>query len=165
MLAHYLPRCYLDAFTAEQRLHVFDRDTGKLRRDTPKNVAAITDYYILRTESGEREERIEHGLLANLEASALPVLRRLANCEAISDQEHDIAATFFAFLCTRVPAFEETYAELNNHLGKEAFRRAAGTPDRAARFVAEHPKTFPYRAAEFCAFVNSEALSFPPVQH
>jgi len=162
MLAHYLPRCYLDAFTAEQRLHVFDRATGKLRRDTPMNVAAITDYYILKNESGEREERIEHGLLANLETSASPVLRRLANCEAISDHEHDVVATFLAFLCTRIPAFEETYAEINNHLGQEAFRRAARTPERAAKFVAEHPKTFPYSAEEFCTFVNSDELYFPP---
>src|SRR5438270_9653097 len=113
MLAHYLPRCYLEAFTAEERLHVFDRVTGKLRRDTPKNVAAITDYYILKTEAGERVEHIEHGLLAGIETSATPVLRRLANREPISDHEHDIAATFLAFLCTRIPAFEETYAELH----------------------------------------------------
>jgi hypothetical protein len=64
MLAHYLPRCYLDAFTLDKRLFVFDRDTGKLRRDSPQNVAAITDYYIVTNESGEREESIEHGLLA-----------------------------------------------------------------------------------------------------
>jgi hypothetical protein len=161
MLAHYLPRCYLDAFTAEQRLHVFDRVTGKLRRDTPKNVAAITDYYILKTESGEREERIEHGLLADIETSASPVLRRLANCDPISDHEHDIAATFLAFLCTRIPAFEETYAQLNNHLGREVFRRAARTPERAAKFVADHPKTFPYSAAEFSTFANSETFTLP----
>jgi len=161
MLAHYLPRCYLDAFTAEQRLHVFDRVTGKLRRDTPKNVAVITDYYILKTEAGEREERIEHGLLADLETSASPVLRRLANCEPISDDEHDIAATFFAFLCTRIPAFEDTFAELHNHLGQEAFRRAARTPDRAAKFVAEHPKTFPHSAAEFSAVPKSADAKQP----
>src|SRR5438045_851876 len=131
MLAHYLPRCYLDAFTSDKRLHVFDRETGKLRRDSPNNVAAITDYYILVSDSGEREERVEHGLLADVEAAAAPVLRRLANCEAISDREQDVAATFFAFLCTRIPAFEATYAELNNQMGQEFFRRAARTPERA----------------------------------
>lgn len=126
MLAHYLPRCYLDGFTSGKRLHVFDRDTGKLRRDSSRNVAAITDYYILATEAGERDESVEHGLLAEVEAAASPVLRRLANCDAISDREHDVAATFFAFLCTRIPAFEETYAELNSQMGQELFRRAAG---------------------------------------
>jgi hypothetical protein len=162
MLAHYLPRCYLDSFTSAKRLHVFDRATGKLRRDSPKNVAGITDYYILTTESGEREESVEHGLLADIEGAAAPVLRRLANCEVISDHEHDVAATFLAFLCTRIPAFEETYAELNNQIGQEFFRRAAGTPERAEQFLARHRKTFPYSVAEFCDFVNSEALSFPP---
>src|SRR6185369_16070008 len=101
-------------------------------------------------------------LLAAIESAAAPVLRRLANCEAISDHEHDVAATFLALLCTRIPAFEETYAELNNHLGQEMLRRAAGTPERAAIFVAEHPKSFPYSTAEFSAFVSSNALSFPP---
>jgi hypothetical protein len=164
MLAHYLPRCYLEAFTAGERLHVFDRETGKLRRDSPRNVAAITDYYILTNASGEREEHIEHGLLADLESAAAPVLRRLANCDPISDREHDVVATFLAFLCTRIPAFEETYAELNNQLGQEFFRRAAATPERAAKFVAAHPQSFPYSAEDFCAFVNSDALSFPPDQ-
>lgn len=162
MLAHYLPRCYLDAFTLEKRLFVFDRETGKLRRDSPQNVAAITDYYIVTTETGAREESVEHGLLANIESVASPVLRRLAKCEAISDEEHDVAATFLAFLCTRIPAFEETYAELNNQIGQEFFRRAAGTPERAAAFLAAHPKILPYSVSEFCDFVNSEALVFPP---
>lgn len=165
MLAHYLPQCYLDGFTSGGRLHVFDRQTGKLRRDSPRNVAAITDYYIVTTESGERDSSIEHGLLADVEAAAAPVLRRLAACEPISDEEFDIAATFLAFLCTRIPAFEETYAELNNQLGQELYRRSAGTREKAREFLASRPKTFPYSAEEFCSFVNSDALSFPPDQH
>lgn len=161
MLAHYLPRCYLEAFTEGKRLHVFDRETGKLRRDSPRNVAVITDYYILTSASGEREEHIEYGVLADLETAAAPVLRRLANCELISEHEHDVVATFLAFLCTRIPAFGETYAELNNQLGREFFRRAAATPERAARFVADHPQSS-HSADELFAFVNSDKLSFPP---
>jgi hypothetical protein len=163
MLAHYLPRCYLEAFTAEKRLHVFDRETGKLRRDSPRNVAVITDYYILTGASGERDEHIEHGILANLEAAAAPALRRLADCEPISDHEHDVLATFLAFLCTRIPAFEETYAQLNNELGQQFFRSAAATPEQAAKFIAKHPSA-PYSAEEFYAFVHSGALSLPPDQ-
>src|SRR5258706_6443792 len=164
MLAHYLPQCYLEAFTTAKRLHVFDRDTGKLRRDAPRNVAAITDYYILTGASGEREEHIEHGLLANLEGAAAPVLRRLARCESISDEEHDVVATFLAFLCTRIPAFAATYAQLHNELGQEFFRSAAVTPARAAKFVAAHAPSAPYSAEEFYTFVHSGALSLPPDQ-
>jgi hypothetical protein len=162
MLAHYLPRCYLDAFTRDKRLFVFDRATGKLRRDSPMNVAAITDYYIVTNEAGERDGSVEHGLLSDVEFAASPLLRRLARGEAISDEEHDVVATFLAFLCTRVPAFEETFAELNNQIAQEVFRRAAGTPKKAAVFLAAHPKTFPYSVSEFCNFVNSDELAFPP---
>jgi hypothetical protein len=55
MLGHYLPQMYLARFTSHKRLHVFDRTTGKLRRDSTRNVAAITDYYLLTTPTGERD--------------------------------------------------------------------------------------------------------------
>jgi uncharacterized protein DUF4238 len=162
MLGHYLPQSYLERFTSRGRLHVFDRATGKARRDSPRNVAAITDYYVLTSPSGDRDESIEHGLLSMVESAAHPALSRLARLEAISDEEHDIIATFLAFLCTRLPSFEATYAKANEQLGREFFRRAAGTPERAGKFLASHRKSFPYQPEEFAAFVNSEALRFPP---
>lgn len=164
MLCHYLPQFYLQQFTADDRLYVFDRKTAKLRRDSPRNVAAITDYYVLSDASGKREERVETKFLSTVESASAPALSRLANCEAISDAEHDVVATFLAILCARIPAFEETYAALNNHLGQEYLRALAGTPEGAAQFLASRGITR-YSPAQFSAFVNSDALTFPPAKH
>jgi hypothetical protein len=110
---------YLAQFTAGGRLEVYDRVTGKLRRDTPKNVGAITDYYVLTKASGERDESVEHGYLSSVESMAAPILKQLAECHSITDEQHDVFATFVAFMCTRVPAFETTYAQLRQEASSE----------------------------------------------
>ena len=161
MLGHYLPQMYLSRFTSHGRLFVFDRKTGKLRRDGVRSVAAISDYYVLTTPTGERDESVESRFLADLETAARPALTRLGRCEAISDQEHAVLAVFFAILCTRVPAFEKSHAQLNDQLGKVTFRHLAGTPDRAAAFLTRRRRTFPYSPREFATFVNSDELNFP----
>jgi len=161
MLGHYLPQMYLNRFTCDGRLFVFDRKTGKLRRDGVRSVAAISDYYVLTTPSGDRDDSVESGFLADLETAAAPALERLGRCEAISDHEHGVLAVFFAILCTRVPAFEKSHAELNDQLGKITLCHLAGTPSRAADFLARRRRTLPYSPGEFSEFVNSDKLTFP----
>lgn len=42
---HFLPEFYLNGFTREGLLCVFDRETGEYRRQAPKNTAVIGHFY------------------------------------------------------------------------------------------------------------------------
>jgi Protein of unknown function (DUF4238) len=159
VLGHYLPQMYLNRFTSGGRLFVFDRKTGKLRRDGVRSVAAISDYYVLATPTGDRDESVERGFLADLETAAAPALERLGRCEAISDREHGVLAVFLAILCTRVPAFEKSHAQLNDQLGKITFRHLAGTPSSAADFLARRRRTLPYTPRGTCRTLRASTAT------
>lgn len=164
MLAHYLPQMYLSRFAAGDFIHVYDRDTKKLRRDRPRNVAAITDYYTLVTDTGRNDE-VEYGFLAGIEGAAAPALTHLTDGEIISDHEHAVIAVFLALLCVRVPSFENAYSKVNEQLARSTFRHLAGTPALAAEFLARQEAPVSYSAEAFSAFVNSDRFSMPPDQN
>lgn len=164
MLAHYLPQMYLSRFAAGEFLHVFDRATKKLRQDKPRNVAAITDYYALVTDTGRNDE-VEYGFLAGIEGAAAPALTRLADGESISDHEHAVIAVFLALLCVRVPSFEEAYSKVNNELARSTFRHLAGTPALAAEFLARQEAPVSYSAEQLSEFVNSDRFTMPADQN
>lgn len=153
---------YLKRFTESGFLVVYDRVTNKIRRDKPKNVATMKDFYIIESPEGVRDDSIEAAVLGGLEAEAAPLIDSLASGSTLSDLQLAALAKFLAFLCVRVPAFSESYAGLNQSLARVVFRRLAGTPERAAKFLARRRKSLPFSPDKFAAFVNSDALVIPP---
>jgi len=164
MLAHYLPQMYLSRFAVGDLLHVYDRETKKLRRDKPRNVAVITDYYTLVMDTGRNDE-VEYGFLAGIEGAAAPALARLARGETISGNEHGVIAVFLALLCVRVPRFDEAFSKANQELARITFRRLAGTPQLAAKFLARQKGSASHSAEQFSEFVNSDRFTMPPDQN
>jgi uncharacterized protein DUF4238 len=162
VIGHYLPQMYLRRFTRNARLTVYDRVTGKLRRDKPRNVAAMTDFYILTAHMGNRDDSVESKFLAKVESHATPILEALGSLKSISDEQHGVMAVFFALLCTRIPSFAKSYADLNQSLARVTFRRLAGTPERAADFLARRRRSLPFDPKRFSSFVNSDGLTIPP---
>ena len=66
MRHHYVPACYLQSFVDpacppeyEPYLWVVDLDKGKIRRQSPENTAALTDYYAVG--DGENRYDVEKG--------------------------------------------------------------------------------------------------------
>jgi hypothetical protein len=164
VIGHYLPQMYLRRFTRNGRLTVYDRVTGKLRRDKPRNVAAMTDFYILTDRVGKRDDSVESKFLAQIESHATPVLEVLCSLKPISDEQHGVMAVFVALLCTRIPSFAESYADLNQSLARVTFRRLAGTPERAKDFLARRRRSLPFDPERFSNFVNSDRLTISPDQ-
>ena len=164
VLAHYLPKMYLNRFATDGRLAVFDRRTGKLRRDKPRNVATIKDFYIITDASGKRDDSVETHFLAELEGQASPIIDSLCGGGALSPVERQRLATFLGVLCTRMPFFADAHAELNQNLARVTFRRLAGTPERAAKFLSRRKRSFPFSPTKFARFVNSDALTIRPKQ-
>jgi uncharacterized protein DUF4238 len=87
---HYVPACYLGAFvdpvcppTHEPYLWVVDLDEGTVRRRSPDNTAALTDYYAV----GEGPNRYDvEEYLSAVESQTAPVLvKLLGDCPTVED--------------------------------------------------------------------------------
>src|SRR5262249_5298508 len=66
---HWVPRCYLSAWTDpdcphgyEPFVHVFSRDGSEQSRRAPENIFTETDLYTIQLPDGRRDLRLEHGL-------------------------------------------------------------------------------------------------------
>jgi hypothetical protein len=156
---------YLKRFLRGKRLHVYDRKLKQLRPDGLRSVATISDYYVITDRNGKRDDSIESRLLADIEAKASPVLDALAQCESITDEQHEIAALFFAVLCTRVPAFEQAYTQIAEDLVKLTMKRLAGTPMLAADLLARRGTRTSITPEALAKFVSEGNYSVRPHQN
>jgi uncharacterized protein DUF4238 len=104
-LHHHLPQSYQQGFCLEGRLWVFDRVTGKFRRDQPKNIAAITNDYTIYRDGGTKDTRVEK-FFAQLDGAGVPIIRKLRTRELLSGDERLTFSWYLAFLVARVPRFK-----------------------------------------------------------
>jgi uncharacterized protein DUF4238 len=103
-LHHHLPQSYQDGFCQQGRIWVFDRATGKFRKDSPKNVAAITDDYTIYRNDGTRDTRVEE-LFAAIDSAGVPIIKKLRSRETLSGDERESFAWYLAGFVARVPRF------------------------------------------------------------
>jgi hypothetical protein len=146
---HYVPACYLRAFVDpacpykyEPYLWIVDLNERRIRRRSPDNTAALTDYYAV----GDGPNRYEvEEYLAAVEGQTAPVLAKiLGNDYAIVEPTDKSILSYFAALqLVRVPQFRDRIEEFITGIGQtmnallirsrdayeDAVRRAF--PDRA----------------------------------
>lgn len=109
-LHHHLPQSYQAGFCRDGRLFVFDRTTGAIRRDTPKNVAAITHDYTIYREGGVRDTRVER-FLAEVDGAGAQIAQKLRQRVALTADERESFAWYVAFFAVRVPRFRRRLSE------------------------------------------------------
>jgi hypothetical protein len=102
---HYLPQRYLSGFAnAEGRIWVFDRQTGKLRRDTPLNTGVETRLYRFDDPAGQPQS-LER-FFSFLETKTWPTIDRLDQGHDPTSADRSILAFYTAFQFTRTPWFQ-----------------------------------------------------------
>lgn len=104
-LHHHLPQSYQEGFCQDGRLFVFDRVTGRFRRDQPKNVAAITHDYTIYREGGVKDTRVED-FFARIDGTAVPIATKLRNRVPLTADERQSFAWYLAYFAARVPRFK-----------------------------------------------------------
>jgi len=110
-LHHHLPQSYQAGFCgADGRLFVFDRATGKFRKDTPKNVAAVTHDYTLFRDGEVRDTRVEK-FLSEVDGTAVPIAKKLRDRVPLTADERQSYAWYIAFFAVRVPRFRRWLSE------------------------------------------------------
>jgi hypothetical protein len=114
---HYVPRLYLGNFIGEGGIAVNDLQTGRCFTTSVGNVAVESGFYNLQAE--ELTVSTEDWL-ADVEAAAAPILRRLVtdpgSLLALSDEEQNHFARYMAAQRFRVPAFRDFERATRSHL-------------------------------------------------
>jgi hypothetical protein len=101
---HYVPRFYLEGFTSDDALSVFDRTKGEIReRQLPNNVAKVGHLYTFQDKEDRKRFDLEK-LFDLIEGEAAPILKSLANGDRISSAQRETFALFLGLAAVRTPA-------------------------------------------------------------
>ena len=111
---HFLPRFYLEGFSRNGLLAVFDREKKEIRLQQPENTAVIGHFYTLEDAEGRRRFEIE-ALLSDYEGKASPVIRKLIAREDLTADERSDLAIFIAFAAMRTPDMVNSVQAMNGH--------------------------------------------------
>jgi hypothetical protein len=111
-LHHLLSQGYMRRFSPDgERVHVFDRITGKYRFSKTKNVAAQIDFYTMKTKDGANERWIE-SRLAEIDAS-VSIFDKLERGEPLTREERWRVAFYAGFADSRGSGFRSTTPPLS----------------------------------------------------
>jgi hypothetical protein len=117
---HFLPRFYLDGFTKDGLVAVFDRDKDEIRRQQPINTAVIGHFYTMKDVDGHQRFELE-ALMAEYEGKARPVIDKLvAAAPELNADERSNLSIFIALAATRTPDMVNSVQALNGELVKHA---------------------------------------------
>lgn len=134
-LHHHLPQSYQAGFcSADSRLFVFDRATGKFRKDTPKSVAAITHDYTIFHDGEVRDTRVEK-FLAEVDGTAVPIAKKLRDRVPLTADERQSYAWYIAFFAVRVPRFRRWLSETETAKRKLHDRKHLRSPAQLQHLI------------------------------
>lgn len=157
---HFLPKFYLEGFTRDGLLSVFDRDKKQYRRQSPKKTAVIGHFYAFLNTEGETDYGIET-FLSQIEGNAKPVIDKLSAGEAIEPEERVSLATFIAVLFNRVPKFEREIDEISDAAGKAIMKKMFPSIEAIEEYFRRDGKEDrSYTAEHFFDFIHNERYSF-----
>ncbi len=119
---HFLPKFYLEGFTKNGMVAVFDRELNEIRVQQPLNTGVIGHFYTMEDAEGRKRFELEQ-LLSEYEAKASPVIRKLASKEEISADERANMAIFVALASVRTPDIVDSVKAFNSSLIEDMTKR------------------------------------------
>lgn len=134
---HYLPESYLDPFTRDKFLWVYDRRQRQFRHEQPKNTTVRTHYYTLTDEHGNKDVRVEEAFSV-VEGLAKPIVTKMCNGQRLTPRDRFRLSLHLGFLYCRGPRYQRVVNELiTGHVRMLALRNLKHfrDPQKAADFV------------------------------
>lgn len=115
---HFLPKFYLEGFTKNGMVAVFDRELDKIRVQQPVNTCVIGHFYTMEDSAGCKRFELEQ-LLSEYETKASSVIKKLAATEEINVAERTDLAIFVAFAAFRTPDIVDSLKAFNSTLVRD----------------------------------------------
>jgi len=118
---HFLPRFYLDGFSRQGNLAVYDRDKNEVRMQKPEATGVIGHFYTFMDEQGRKRFEVEQ-VLAEQESKAAPIIQKLAARESLTDVERCDMSIFVALAMCRTPDHIDSIKSANAQMMKHVAR-------------------------------------------
>jgi hypothetical protein len=136
---HYVPRCYLKAFSVLRKgnkhaIQVFDRKDGKAYPASIEKVAVERDFNTVHVE-GLDPDAFEKAA-ADFESELAPALGRIIDNRSLQDPDDmGLLLNFIASMAIRNPRLRENSREFHERIAKKIMHLALATPERWASQV------------------------------
>ena len=128
--SHYVTRFYLDNFSGQGLLWVYDKETKEFRQQSPVNTCVIRNYY-------QYHEDLE-STLSVIEGMTAPIIRKLLSVQQITHDELNIITFFVALMGVRVPRFEKALNKSIHHYYYEDLREILSTVEFTQKMISEY---------------------------
>ena len=133
-LHHHLPQSYQSGFCRDGRLWVYDRASDTFRRDSPRNVAAITHDYTIHRSDGTKDTFVE-AALARIDGAGAPLTAKLRERVRLTADERQTYAWYIAFFAARVPRFRRWIDEHETARRKLFDREHLRSPEQLQHLI------------------------------
>lgn len=112
---HFLPKFYLEGFTKDGKIAVFDRELDQIRVQQPLNTCVIGHFYTFEDAEGRKRFDLEQ-FLSEYETKASLAIKKLGAKEAINADERSDLAIFIALAACRTPDIVDSLKLFNSSL-------------------------------------------------
>jgi hypothetical protein len=139
---HVLPeKAYLNGFTTDGLLWVFDRITKKFLNLPPRVTTVRNDYYSFVDTLGNKDTTIENPVLSGVEAATIPVIQKLEDRQEISLDDRMVLSLFVALMFLRTPAFERMHNKIGEELHRFRNRFIFNSPEKVQKMLDALPES------------------------
>jgi Protein of unknown function (DUF4238) len=136
---HFLSEFYLNGFTRDGMLWLYDRERKEFRHQPPKNTAVEKDYYAFENEDGEKDFSIEE-YLSKIESRARNTIVKLEAKDSITPDERLYLGHFIALLMVRTPKFDRESNQMADAAAKHLIQHSVPTVEAAAQLLQQYGK-------------------------
>lgn len=133
---HFLPRFYLNGFSRDSMLAVYDREKDEVRIQRPENTGVIGHFYTVEDAEGRKRYEVEQ-MLSDVESKAAPIILKLANKETLTPEERADLSIFIALGMCRTPDLIESIKLINGKMIKRMAKLMFSDVDRAKEVIRE----------------------------
>jgi Protein of unknown function (DUF4238) len=134
---HYLPQFYLQRFTRDGSLWVYDRLRRAFRQQQPVNTAVEGQRYTVELDDGTKSLQVEE-MLAAMEGEAKVAIEKLEAKEELAKADREAVAWFIAFLVSRVPDFEDGFQGMTGTMLKQMLQMKFASKDAIEAHLLQH---------------------------
>jgi hypothetical protein len=151
---HYVTRAYLENMLTpgETRLWVYERNSPRVFRNIPANLASARAYYTIIRQNGEEDDRFEKFLASDVENPGIAVVRKLSDgFRQLKMEEIVYGATLLAVQELRVPSMRHQLLVMMKATGNsfvKAMMSRPGLIESTFRELQDKGKISPTMTAE-----------------
>lgn len=134
---HFLPKSYLEGFSRDGYVWLYDRERREYRRQQPLNTAVIGNFYVFENTRGEKDYSLET-FFSKIEGNAKLATEKLDAGNTLLPEDRLHLAYFISLLMVRSPKFDRVTQEVADAAMKQIIKHAIPSVEAAGVLVSQY---------------------------